>query len=161
MHTLLSIQRAKPEPPGHYGAGVSGKRGSPQPREAAGAGSLPVESRHDSGRLGHRREPATDRDHSAVRHLGSGADRDVSAHCAGRPARSSQGILSSTVLALIGSYRSFISPAIPSSCRFYPSCSAYACVAVSKWGVRRGLWMSLRRLGRCRPFGGYGYDPVP
>jgi len=65
------------------------------------------------------------------------------------------------VLALIGFYRTTLSPAIPSSCRFYPTCSAYAYEAVSRWGVRRGLGMALRRLGRCRPWGGHGYDPVP
>ena len=65
------------------------------------------------------------------------------------------------MLALLGFYRSVISPVLPASCRFHPTCSAYAHEAVSKWGVRRGLALALRRLARCRPFGGYGYDPVP
>lgn len=65
------------------------------------------------------------------------------------------------MLALIGFYRAVISPALPSSCRFHPTCSVYAYEAVSTWGVRRGLRLALRRFGRCRPFGGQGYDPVP
>lgn len=49
----------------------------------------------------------------------------------------------------------------PSGCRFYPSCSEYATEALTVHGALRGSWLTLRRLGRCRPFGGRGYDPVP
>ncbi len=49
----------------------------------------------------------------------------------------------------------------PSPCRFVPSCSEYAVDAVTAHGALRGSWLSLRRVGRCRPFGGRGYDPVP
>lgn len=49
----------------------------------------------------------------------------------------------------------------PSPCRFVPSCSAYAADAISTHGAGRGSWLALRRLGRCRPFGSHGYDPVP
>jgi putative membrane protein insertion efficiency factor len=49
----------------------------------------------------------------------------------------------------------------PSPCRFTPSCSAYALEALDTHGTRRGLWLTLRRLVRCRPFGPSGYDPVP
>ena len=71
-----------------------------------------------------------------------------------------------TVLArgLIGAvrfYRRWISPALPPSCRFVPSCSAYAEEALKKHGAARGGWLALRRLLRCHPFGGSGYDPVP
>jgi len=48
-----------------------------------------------------------------------------------------------------------------SPCRFFPSCSAYAHEAVTVHGTRRGTWLTLRRLSRCRPFGPSGYDPVP
>jgi len=65
------------------------------------------------------------------------------------------------LLSLIAFYRTSISPAIPSSCRFYPTCSVYAYEAVAEWGVRRGVRLALRRVLRCRPFGGFGYDPVP
>lgn len=49
----------------------------------------------------------------------------------------------------------------PSPCRFTPSCSCYAYEALECYGARRGLWLAVRRLVRCRPFGPSGYDPVP
>jgi putative membrane protein insertion efficiency factor len=49
----------------------------------------------------------------------------------------------------------------PSPCRFTPSCSCYAHEAIEVHGVGRGLWLTIRRLSRCRPFGPSGYDPVP
>lgn len=58
-------------------------------------------------------------------------------------------------------YRRWISPALPNRCRFYPSCSAYTLEALFRHGIVRGLWLSLRRLGRCHPFHPGGYDPVP
>ena len=64
-------------------------------------------------------------------------------------------------LALIEFYRACLSPLIPSSCRFYPSCSAYAYEAVERWGAWRGIRLAFGRLVRCRPFGGHGFDPVP
>ena len=64
-------------------------------------------------------------------------------------------------LGLIGFYRRRISPLLPPACRYEPSCSAYGEEAIRKYGFRRGGWLTLRRLGRCHPFGGHGYDPVP
>jgi len=64
-------------------------------------------------------------------------------------------------LAAIGFYRKAISPFTLPSCRFTPSCSAYAEEAIGKYGAGKGGWMALRRLFRCHPFGGKGYDPVP
>ncbi|MGH9395651.1 MAG: membrane protein insertion efficiency factor YidD [Terriglobia bacterium] len=64
-------------------------------------------------------------------------------------------------LALIRTYQILLSPVLPPACRFYPTCSAYAYEAVEKWGVRRGVWISLRRIVRCHPWGGHGHDPVP
>ncbi|MDR3357939.1 MAG: membrane protein insertion efficiency factor YidD [Desulfovibrio sp.] len=58
-------------------------------------------------------------------------------------------------------YQYFISPALPPACRFYPTCSDYAAEAVLRHGALRGAFLALRRLARCHPFGGYGYDPVP
>jgi uncharacterized protein len=49
----------------------------------------------------------------------------------------------------------------PSPCRFTPSCSTFAVEALEVHGARRGSWLALRRLGRCRPGGGHGWDPVP
>jgi hypothetical protein len=65
------------------------------------------------------------------------------------------------LLSLIRFYRRAISPALPPSCRFTPTCSAYAEEAVGRYGAARGSWLALRRLLRCHPFGGSGYDPVP
>ncbi|NLM51657.1 MAG: membrane protein insertion efficiency factor YidD [Firmicutes bacterium] len=57
-------------------------------------------------------------------------------------------------------YRQFISPLKLPTCRFIPSCSQYAIEAVEKYGVMKGMWMSLCRLSRCHPFHPGGYDPV-
>ena len=58
-------------------------------------------------------------------------------------------------------YQLFISPVLPPACRVYPTCSAYALEAIMTHGVLRGGWLALRRLARCHPWGGSGYDPVP
>lgn len=58
-------------------------------------------------------------------------------------------------------YRACISPLTPPSCRFTPTCSAYALEALRVHGPVRGLWLSIRRICRCHPWGGSGYDPVP
>ncbi|HUR93264.1 MAG TPA: membrane protein insertion efficiency factor YidD [Gemmatimonadales bacterium] len=62
---------------------------------------------------------------------------------------------------LIRSYQRFISPALPPSCRFHPSCSAYALEAVTRHGALKGSWLAAHRLARCHPFHPGGFDPVP
>ena len=65
------------------------------------------------------------------------------------------------LLACIWFYRRLISPLTPPSCRYTPTCSAYAAEAITKYGPWRGGRLALRRIGRCHPWGSQGYDPVP
>ncbi|MGD8483370.1 MAG: membrane protein insertion efficiency factor YidD [Thioalkalispiraceae bacterium] len=65
------------------------------------------------------------------------------------------------LIALIGVYRYLISPLMGNHCRFYPSCSDYAQTAIGRFGVFRGGWLSLRRIGKCHPWHDGGVDPVP
>lgn len=61
----------------------------------------------------------------------------------------------------IRAYQLLLAPVLPPSCRYYPSCSHYAAEAVERHGPWRGSFLALRRLLRCHPWGGSGYDPVP
>jgi len=58
-------------------------------------------------------------------------------------------------------YQGIISPYLPNSCRYTPTCSQYMIDAIDEWGVFKGLWMGTKRLATCHPWGGHGYDPVP
>lgn len=58
-------------------------------------------------------------------------------------------------------YKKFISPNLPQSCRFYPSCSVYSKQAFSKYGVSAGLWLTVKRVLKCQPFHPGGFDPLP
>jgi uncharacterized protein len=83
-----------------------------------------------------------------------GGDANVSR---GRLSAAGQWLL----LALVRLYRIFLSPFLGGACKFYPSCSQYAQEAIALHGARRGSWLALKRLGRCRPFTKGGFDPVP
>ena len=68
------------------------------------------------------------------------------------------------VRALLGPirfYQRFVSPALPPTCRYYPTCSSYAVEALQEHGAVRGTWLALRRVGRCHPWHAGGVDPVP
>jgi uncharacterized protein len=58
-------------------------------------------------------------------------------------------------------YQYMISPLIPGACRFTPTCSEYSADAIKKHGVIKGLFLGIKRIGKCHPWGGSGYDPVP
>jgi hypothetical protein len=65
------------------------------------------------------------------------------------------------LLAAIGFYRRFVSPLKPPCCRFVPTCSEYALLAVEKYGAYKGGFMALKRICKCHPWHRGGYDPVP
>jgi len=64
------------------------------------------------------------------------------------------------IAALLRLYKRWISPLLPSACRYYPTCSEYMLAAVEKHGVLKGVWLGLKRLFRCHPFHAGGFDPV-
>jgi putative membrane protein insertion efficiency factor len=70
-------------------------------------------------------------------------------------------ILSYPFILLIKIYQYVISPIFGPKCRFTPTCSSYALQAFKKYGVFKGGWLAIKRIARCHPWGGSGYDPVP
>ena len=70
-------------------------------------------------------------------------------------------ILSLPFIAIIKLYQWILSPMIGPKCRFTPSCSNYAVEALKKHGLVKGMWLVIKRISRCHPWGGAGYDPVP
>ncbi len=58
-------------------------------------------------------------------------------------------------------YQLFVSPILPQTCRFHPTCSGYAIEAIREHGAARGAWLALKRIGKCHPWGSGGFDPVP
>ena len=65
------------------------------------------------------------------------------------------------IIVLIYIYRFCISPLLPKTCRFYPTCSKYMILSIHEWGIVKGTWLGLKRICRCRPGGKSGYDFVP
>ncbi|MCX7745111.1 MAG: membrane protein insertion efficiency factor YidD [Flavobacteriales bacterium] len=70
-------------------------------------------------------------------------------------------MLGKLLILLVRFYQWAISPLFPASCRFQPTCSQYMIEAVQMHGPLKGLWLGIRRISRCHPWGGWGYDPVP
>ena len=78
-----------------------------------------------------------------------------------RPEATHAGLAGSLVLGLLRAYKLLISPLFTGSCRFHPSCADYMSEAVHVHGAVNGVWLGMRRLWRCHPFGSHGFDPVP
>ncbi len=62
---------------------------------------------------------------------------------------------------LIRCYQRLLSPVLGNNCRYLPTCSTYAAEAIQSHGILKGGWLAIRRVSRCHPWGGHGYDPVP
>jgi putative membrane protein insertion efficiency factor len=69
--------------------------------------------------------------------------------------------LSKPLIWIFRGYQLVISPLLPPSCRFYPSCSCYAIEALQRHGAFKGTWLAMRRIARCHPWNPGGHDPVP
>ncbi|MCX6147156.1 MAG: membrane protein insertion efficiency factor YidD [Candidatus Kapabacteria bacterium] len=61
---------------------------------------------------------------------------------------------------IINLYRKFLSPILPKSCRYYPTCSEYTLQSIEKYGALKGTWLGIKRISRCHPFHKGGFDPV-
>ncbi len=72
-----------------------------------------------------------------------------------------RGILRRLVVSVVRLYQLIVSPHLGTNCRYRPTCSQYMIDAVEEWGVIKGMWLGLRRISRCHPWGGSGFDPVP
>lgn len=62
---------------------------------------------------------------------------------------------------LIVVYQRVLSPLLPTRCRYTPTCSTYTIESLREWGLFKGIWLGIRRISRCHPCGGWGYDPAP
>ncbi|MFC4950303.1 membrane protein insertion efficiency factor YidD [Pseudonocardia sp. GCM10023141] len=95
--------------------------------------------------------------------MSTGDAGDVTADeaAAGTPIEARRPILVRALIAVVRGYQRHVSPALPPSCRFYPSCSAYAVEALQVHGALRGTWLTVRRLLRCAPWHPGGIDLVP
>jgi putative membrane protein insertion efficiency factor len=65
------------------------------------------------------------------------------------------------LILFVKAYKNILSPHLPGACRYTPTCSEYMVVAIQKHGPFKGLWLGTKRIGRCHPWGGHGFDPVP
>lgn len=72
-----------------------------------------------------------------------------------------QRLLTALLILPIRFYQGAISPMLPPTCRYTPTCSAYAVEALQVWGPLKGSWLALKRIASCHPWGGHGHDPVP
>jgi putative membrane protein insertion efficiency factor len=96
-----------------------------------------------------------------VRSDASGSTAPVGSDASTASAGSTPGICARILLSCVRFYRTWISPALPPSCRYTPSCSQYAATAIARFGALRGTYLAVRRLATCHPLHRGGADPVP
>ena len=161
MRHLLPPQRPFSDPFGGHRPGACGECRGPQPGEATPAGGFPPPLPGPPARMGYRLESARGGSGSPVPDAGPGNSAPLPQSGRTQLLGGVPAAMRSAALALIRFYQVCLSPTLPSSCRYHPSCSAYAYEAVEKWGLWRGAEMAFRRVLSCRPLGGHGYDPVP
>jgi putative membrane protein insertion efficiency factor len=94
------------------------------------------------------------------RHREEGSDEAIHTGLL-RSARNDEEMIAKLMILVAKAWQKGPSQVLPPSCRYQPSCSAYAITAIERYGALRGGWMALKRIGRCHPWGGQGYDPVP
>tara|TARA_B100000676_G_C17859431_1_gene722537 strand:+ start:323 stop:565 length:243 start_codon:yes stop_codon:yes gene_type:complete len=70
-------------------------------------------------------------------------------------------IITNHIIMIIKFYQFFISPILGQNCRYLPTCSEYSIQSIKKFGIFKGIFLSLRRISKCHPWGNHGYDPVP
>ena len=70
-------------------------------------------------------------------------------------------IITNHIMMIIKFYQFFISPILGQNCRYLPTCSEYSIQSIKKFGIFKGIFLSLRRISKCHPWGNHGYDPVP
>src|SRR5579859_702692 len=142
---LFALHRQRPQTGLH--------RGFAQPLEAPPPRVLPSEQGEDWPRSGHCRRP-----HPAA----GGPQASAGGICPDRAGEETPiEAVKYLVIIPVRIYQLTISPWLPRACRYEPSCSNYMLEAVRKHGAMKGTWMGLRRLLRCAPWGGHGFDPVP
>jgi hypothetical protein len=161
MHGLCPTQWVTAIPLWGHHTSASREGRTAQSPEAPFARGFPTTPRAPAGRLGHIGESPRVGGEGPISDFGRGGFEALPKPA---PSESFLGVayqVKFIALGLIKFYQACLSPLLPSSCRFYPSCSAYAYEAVERWGTWGGIRLTLGRLMRCRPFGGQGFDPVP
>jgi putative membrane protein insertion efficiency factor len=99
-------------------------------------------------------------DESPLRHREERSDEAIQTGLL-RSARNDDLMIGRLMILVCKAWQKGPSRILPPSCRYQPSCSAYAITAISRYGAARGGWLALKRIGRCHPWGGQGHDPVP
>lgn len=161
MHGLYSTQWVTAISFRGHDASAPGECRIAQSAEAPSARGISTAPRAPTGRVGYTGESPRVGGEGPISDPGRRSSEAISQPASPGSFRGVARQVKFITLGLIKFYQACLSPLIPSSCRFYPTCSTYAYVAVERWGVWRGIRLTFGRLLRCRPFGGHGLDPVP